>query len=156
MRRSSPLKTQRFVKLTRVSNQPVVADTVTHLFWQACAAGQSGSSCSGEAKMIDWKSGLAHCEGLSWGGHDDWRLPNVKELRSIVDLSRRSPSIDTAAFPNTPYYGGTSTAQNAGQFWSATARWYNSFALYVAFGSGFSHFYKQTEGRHIRCVRDPG
>jgi hypothetical protein len=42
---------------------------------------------------------------------------------------------------------------NAGQYWSSTARSYNSFALYVGFNSGFSHFYEMPEGRHVRCVR---
>ena len=105
--------------------------------------------------MISWKSSLAHCEGLTWGGKDDWRLPNVKELRSLVDTGKRSPAIDATMFPNTPYYGAGMTSQNAGQYWSSTARSYNDFALYVDFRSGFSHFYKQTEGRHVRCTRDP-
>lgn len=149
-------KHERFVRLDAVADQPTVADTETHLIWQGCSAGQKGSVCSGAAAMKPWKASLSHCEGLTWAGKSDWRLPSVKELRSLVDTSRRSPAIDDAMFPNTPYYGAKLTAQNAGQFWSATARWYNDFALYVDFRSGFSHFYKQPEGRHVRCVRDPG
>ena len=148
------LNWRRFVKLDTKPDQPVVADMVTRLLWQGCSAGQKGSACSGDASMMDWKSSLAHCEKLSWGGKDDWRLPNVKELRSLVDTGKRSPAIDDKMFPNTPYYGAKLTSNNAGQFWSSTARSYNDFALYVGFGSGFSHFYKQPEGRHVRCVHD--
>lgn len=144
----------RFIKLEPTPGQAVIADTVTHLYWQACSAGQSGKECSGTAALKDWKSSLAHCEELNWGGKDDWRLPSVKELRSLVDTNRRSPAIDKDYFPNTPYYGPGRTDQNSGQFWSSTARNYNDFALYVDFRSGFSHFYKQPEGRHVRCVRD--
>lgn len=150
-----PVKWRRFVSLDRAAAQPVVADTVTRLLWQGCSAGQKGSACSGDASMISWKDSLAHCEKLTWAGQSDWRLPNVKELRSLVDTGKRSPALDAAMFPNTPFYGVGNTAKNIGQYWSSTARWYNDFALYVEFRSGFSHFYKQTEGRHVRCVRDP-
>lgn len=155
VRSSTPRKHRRLLQIDRAADQPVVADTVTRLFWQACSAGQQGRDCSGTAAMKDWKSSLAHCQNLTWGGKDDWRLPNVRELRSLVETSRKSPAIDATMFPHTPYYGAGMTHNNAGQFWSATARSYNDFALYVDFRSGFSHFYKQSEGRHVRCVRDP-
>jgi hypothetical protein len=125
---------------------------MAQLVWQGCSNGQTGNDCTPQAGMLDWYESLAYCEGLSWGGFEDWRLPNVKELRSIVDESRDSPAIDASVFPNTPYYGPI-TDDNAGQYWSSTARSYNSFALYVEFGTGFSHFYEQPELRHVRCVR---
>lgn len=152
---AAPPAMQRFVRVEPVAGQPVVADTVTRLVWQGCSHGQTGAGCDGAASLIDWKSSLAYCEGLSWGGRDDWRLPNIKELRSLADLDRESPAIDVAAFPRTPFYGVGMTDQNAGQYWSSTARSYNDFALYADFGTGFTHFYKQPEGRHVRCVRDP-
>jgi len=31
---------------------------------------------------------------LSFTGHDDWRLPNVRELQSIVDYGRANQAID--------------------------------------------------------------
>lgn len=132
--------------------EPVVLDHVAGRAWTACAAGQAGADCAGEAELLDWPSALAWCEGLEWAGREDWRLPDVAELRSIVELRADSPAIDAELFPNTPYYG-EDTRENVGQFWSSTARDYNSFALYVEFRSGFSHFYVMEEGRHVRCVR---
>jgi len=41
-----------------------------------------------------WCDALAYCENLDFAGHDDWRLPNVRELQSIVDYGRFNPSID--------------------------------------------------------------
>jgi hypothetical protein len=79
----------------------------------------------------------------------------LRELRSLADLERESPAIDPAAFPHTPFYGIETNDNNAGQFWSATGRSYNDFALYAEFGTGFTHFFEQPEGRHVRCVRDP-
>lgn len=148
-------KLPRFVRHEAVAGEPVVADTVTRLTWQGCSHGQTGSACAGTAAFLDWKSALAACEGLVSGGRDDWRLPNILELRSLARLDRESPAIDVDAFPNTPHYGVGMTEQNAGQFWSSTGRSYNDFALYADFGTGFTHFYVQPEGRHVRCVRDP-
>jgi hypothetical protein len=131
--------------------EPVVADLRTERLWQGCSAGQSGAGCSGEAELLDWHGALAHCEGLSYGGIGDWRLPDIRELYSLADPSVAYPAIDADMFPNTPYYG-PSTVPNVGQYWSSTARSYNSFALYVDFGAGFSHFYVMDETRHVRCV----
>ncbi len=33
----------------------------------------------------DWSTGLARSEGLVLCGHDDWRLPNVNELESLIN-----------------------------------------------------------------------
>lgn len=52
---------------------------------------------------MNWEQALAYAEGLTLAGHDDWRLPNAKELQSIVDYTRapdatipaqRGPAID--------------------------------------------------------------
>jgi hypothetical protein len=156
VRLGGPLQRRRLVRYEPVAGEPMVADVSTRLQWQGCSAGQTGAGCAGTAAMLDWKSALARCEGLTWGGHDDWRLPNVKELRSIVDLTRTRPAVDTALFPNPPVYVHGTSSNTVGQYWSSTGRSYNSFALYVSFDTGFSHFYKQSEGRHVRCVRGSG
>ena len=119
--------------------------------WQACSIGQSGLDCAGEASQLPWEDALAACEGSSWGGHDDWRLPSIVELRSLVDVRFFQPAIDPELFPNTPVYDGVDNLRS--QYWTSTARWYQAFALYVSFVDGGSHFYVQEEGRHVRCVR---
>lgn len=157
VRPPAPAPWQRFMKLEPVAGEPVVADVISEVMWMGCSLGQGGSDCGDaqQASMVDWKSALAACEERVWGGYDDWHLPDVKQLRSLVDQSTRSPAIDGTLFPGTPYYGVGMTTPNVGQYWSSTARSYNSFALYVDFGSGFSHFYEQGEARHVRCVREP-
>ena len=59
------------------TEEPVVTDHVTGLQWQQNTTFEGGGA--------DWKDALAHCEGLSYAGNDDWRLPDVTELMSIVD-----------------------------------------------------------------------
>ena len=68
-------------------------------------------------KAYDWNSALAYCDSLSWGGHDDWRLPDRHELLSIVDRDQRSSAIDPAAFPATPSDWFRSSSSFAGS-WS--------------------------------------
>lgn len=40
---------------------------------------------------ITWKEALHYCENLTVGGYDDWRLPNLNELQSIVDYTKVNP-----------------------------------------------------------------
>jgi len=86
-----------------------VSDTSTGLMWQ-----QAGSSSS-----MRWEDALAYCEGLNLGGYTDWRLPTIKELRSLVDYSRYNPAIDSTYFPNTAswYWSSTTSAYNTSNAW---------------------------------------
>jgi hypothetical protein len=102
-----------------------VTDSQTGLVWQRCSQGQSwsGSTCTGSASLHTHEQALALAKAQS-----PWRLPNVKELSSLVDVGRISPSIDTTAFPGAP--------SNA--FWSSTgyaARYVNK-AWSVNLGMG--------------------
>ena len=87
-----------------VANGDVVFDTVTGLVWRRCSEGQvwTGSSCSGREILFSWQGALERAKSAALGG-TPWRLPNAKELSSIVDDSKSLPmAIDEAAFPNTP------------------------------------------------------
>src|SRR6185503_8119382 len=69
--------------------EPVVVDLVTGLHWQACVAGYTGAACeTGMTDLMTWDEALAYCDSLSWGGKDDWYLPDSYELLSIVDFAK--------------------------------------------------------------------
>ncbi|MCX5793466.1 MAG: DUF1566 domain-containing protein, partial [Elusimicrobia bacterium] len=70
----------------------VTVDNRTGLMWvtNPVDAGISGGP--------DWEGQITLCEGLSYAGFADWRLPNIKELQSIVDYSRQNPAINTTYF----------------------------------------------------------
>ena len=112
-----------------------VTDTSTGLTWQ-----QTGP----ESSQKTWEEALAYAEGLVFAGYDDWRLPNARELQSIVDYSKNDPAIDTNYFPNcrSPYY------------WSSSPYAYaSSFAWDVNFSYGYVHLPIKTSHHYVRCVR---
>ena len=93
-----------------------VSDHSTGLTWQRADDG----------KTRDWPGALRYCATLDLGGKRDWRLPNVKELQSIVDYTRNDPAIDTSHFVQT---------DRNGWFWSSTTHGDNTrMAAYVCFG----------------------
>ena len=86
-----------------------VTDTATGLMWQ-----------QETADPRNWEAALSYCENLSLAGYSDWRLPTIKELASIVDLSRYNPAIDTNYFPNTVssrYWSSTTNARYTDCAW---------------------------------------
>jgi hypothetical protein len=87
-----------------------VTDTCTGLTWLKNTADLNGDQqISGQGDTVTFCDALTYCDSLSFGGYDDWRLPNVRELQSIVDYGRREPSIDPA-FDALPQFYWTSTS----------------------------------------------
>jgi hypothetical protein len=124
--------------------------TVTHvptgLMWKRCSEGQTwtGATCSGTTGTYSWSQALKQASASSFAGHTDWRLPNIKELRSLVEECRFSPSINDAIFPATP----------SSNFWSGSPYANNSYyAWYVYFGNGFADYYVRSSNYGVRLVR---
>ncbi len=111
-----------------------VTDTCTGLMWQK-DTGNGGN-------LLNWCGALAYCEGLALAGHGDWRLPNIRELQSIIDYGRFSPSIDPA-FSGlvTAYWSSTTSDGNVGSAWI------------VDFGGGDVHDLVKSRNIYVRAVR---
>lgn len=80
--------------------------TITHdrtgLMWKRCLEGLSGPECTtGSAINPTWQAALQHADSHSFAGYNNWRLPNIKELGSILELSCWGPAINLAIFPLT-------------------------------------------------------
>jgi hypothetical protein len=105
--------TARFI----VNGDGTVIDTRTGLMWMRCSLGQAwtGTTCTGTAAQYVWADALAQAQSSSYAGHSDWRVPNVKELVSIVERRCAYPAINTDLFPATATWKyWTSTPSVAG------------------------------------------
>lgn len=94
-----------------------ISDNFSQLQWQKSDDGISRN----------WQQALQYCQDLKLGGFEDWRLPNVKELQSIVDYSKSSPALNTDFFK---------ISDPKSWFWSSTTHGDNhQMANYVCFGA---------------------
>jgi hypothetical protein len=89
----------------------VVTDDVTGLVWQQTPTADDG----GTFPVFAQAGAITYCAPLNLAGQEDWRLPTVIELASILDYNVQSPgpTINQAAFPGTPGGEGSS-------FWTST------------------------------------
>jgi hypothetical protein len=101
-----------------------ISDMATGLMWQ-----QIDSSIT-----LDWEGALNYCSSLDYAGYNDWRLPNAKELQSIVDYSRSPKTTNSAAID--PIF---SVSEIESWFWSSTTHldFGVRSAVYVAFGQAY-------------------
>jgi len=111
----------------------IVTDSVTSLQWQDDAIDSNTT----------WQGAIDRCEALSLGGYTDWRLPNVNELKSIVDRTKSTPAI-VSGFTNT----------SSSSYWSSTTSVDDSYdAWYVHFSNGYVGSNVKDYGYYVRCVR---
>ena len=84
--------------------------TATHLstglMWRTCLEGISADCSSGEAMEVDWQTALKQADDVNQGdgyaGFNDWRLPNAKEIASIMEFACSNPSLNAFVFENMP------------------------------------------------------
>ncbi len=116
-----------------------VSDQATGLMWMQ---DDSGSLNAGDDEdgALTWEQALVWAENLEYGGYSDWRLPDAKELQSIVDYSRSPSTTNSAAID--PVFTTTAITDEGGEnnfpfYWTGTthANMVNgSNAVYIAFG----------------------
>jgi hypothetical protein len=117
-----------------------VTDRATGLMWAQADSG----------KGLDWKAALAWAQEMNakdYLGHDDWRVPGVKELQSIIDYSRSPDTTQSAAIA--PLFSCTHITNEAGEpdfpcYWTSTthlgATGDAETADYLAFGRAMGYF----------------
>jgi hypothetical protein len=119
-----------------------VTDTATGLMWKRCLEGHTYSDgvCSGTLTTANWE------EALSLVTNTDWRLPNIKELQSIVEEQCYQPAVNLELFPNTP----------AAEVWS-NSPWADSptsNVWIIHFNQGDMILGAKSASYNVRLVRD--
>jgi hypothetical protein len=110
-----------------------VTDTGTGLMWQQDTSGP-----------MSWAEAMAYCRRLVLAGYDDWRLPNLYELRSIVNGDYRDPAINTAFFPDT----------RSDRYWSSdTSELHSNEARHIDFARGHDYEGFKSQRYFVRAVR---
>ncbi len=116
-----------------------ITDNATGLVW---AQTDSGTGMS-------WESALAWVQtqnAANYLGHSDWRLPDAKELQSIVDYTRSPDTTASAAIA--PVFKATRITNEAGQadypfYWTGTthasADGSGAAGVYIAFGRALGY-----------------
>lgn len=138
----APAVTQpAYAILNHVGISSVTLDNVSGLMW--ITNPRTDAAMGG---LYTWTAAVEACETkASYAGFSDWRLPNVRELMSIVDYGKDpGPALNTAAFPaarNSAYWSSTTYMQNATLAWR------------VNFLDGGVNVDLKTLGSYVRCVR---
>lgn len=124
-----------------------VTDLVNGLMWKKSSEGQA-DDCSGSATTYTWREALMKAKYLNsnggFAGYTDWRLPNIKELHSLVEERCYDPAINLSVFPNTP----------PGLYWSSSPVAADSFVAWsVDFLHGNDSLSYKINYNYVRLVR---
>jgi hypothetical protein len=125
------------------ANGNEIKDTQTNLIWQRCSIGQTwnGSTCTGLEKPETWENALQAAKKQV-----GWRLPNIKELKSLVETACYDPAINSNMFKgvsSTSYWSSSTAADDALNAWT------------VQFDDGIAGHIRKTDNAAIRLVRNP-
>lgn len=136
----------------------LVHDARTGLTWTRCLLGQSleggdggGGQCDGGPESFTWQQALQAVKARNaehYLGHDDWRLPGMKELASLKERRCAMPMLDGIAFPQPAME----------PFWTSTT---STYAPHLAFAIGFEFGHqlsmlKTSSLPHVKLVRGGG
>ncbi|MDP7033217.1 MAG: DUF1566 domain-containing protein [Planctomycetota bacterium] len=135
----------------RDNKDGTITDSATGLIWMQADSGSVKGGPKGDGRM-NWEEGLAWAEGLTHAGHSDWRMPNIKELQSLVDYTRSPKTTKSAALD--PLFKPTKLTDEGGKpnypfYWASSS--HNSLhsanaADYIAFGEALGWMQDRRSG----------
>lgn len=117
-----------------------ITDQATGLMWMTVDSGALNAGPYNNG-TLDWEQALDWAENLSHAGHDDWRIPNAKELQSIVDYTR-APTVTGSAAIDIDFFEVT---EDESYFWASTNHRdgpvdnHGDWAVYVSFGRAMGY-----------------
>ena len=136
------------------NHDETVSDKITGLMWAKCQQGHSGLECQNggtggnlDAQTFDWQQALQEAENSTLAGYGNWRLPNIKELESLIEYSCIAPALNLQTFPR------VSNSQSI-TWTSSIANLFDDQSFYVNFFNGTTSADTRTTLRFVRLVRD--
>jgi hypothetical protein len=138
-----------------------ITDTNTGLMWEKFS---DDGSIHDKDNGYDWDDAfavkVATLNSGSFAGHTDWRVPNVKELQSIVNYGNVNPSVspafNTACAPGCTVTACSCTVFNMfnNNYWSSsTYAGIPANAWFVYFGNGYVDGGLKAGSNFVRAVR---
>jgi hypothetical protein len=111
-----------------------ITDNITGLIWQKAPY----------TDTLSWEQSLTYADTLSLSGTSDWRLPNIKELQSIIDVTIINPALNANFFVT----GG------AKKYWSSTSITNQTTrAWYLNAQFGITTYDAKTTKHNLICVK---
>lgn len=139
----------RFTK----NNDGTVTDNLTGLIWLANA------NC---VDMKTWADAVTSANALAHGacGLNDnstvgqWRLPNVKELQSLIDYAYFEPAVPNTAGTGQWSAGDPFTNVQNFYYWTSSSLVFNLPSAWVVLvNTGFVYYYDRTSAAYVWPVR---
>jgi hypothetical protein len=134
-----------------------ITDNNTGLMWEKLS--QDGS-IHDENNFYTWDNAfavkVATLNAGGFAGHSDWRLPNVRELQSIINYGVANPAVspafNTSCAPSCTVT--TCSCTVSGSYWSSsTAAGFPRYAWFVMFAGGDMSGDFKTQSYWVRAVR---
>ncbi len=139
-------------------------DTTETLVWQ---------NLSSDSKM-SWQEAKDYCNILELDNNNDWYLPNIDELRSLIsgcpateaggscnvalndcmDKTCKDTACDGCEWNDTDCYWSAEMDGVCGDYWtSSSAANTDDEAWHISFGNGYVYLADTTVKYYVRCVR---
>ncbi len=103
--RGAALTMSSFTEST-VDGKVIVTDTKTGLIWQ-----------KEYNNTVSWVNALNYCEISTYAGYTDWRLPNIEELKTLIDDTFYNPASSFPGMPTNTFFSSSSDVYNTDFVW---------------------------------------
>jgi hypothetical protein len=117
-----------------LSGDKIVKDNVLGLMWEDV-----------NSTSYTFENANIYCNTLDFAGYQDWRIPNMLELQSIVDRNTTNPSLvstfTTAINTDNHYWASNEYVNNTDKQWG------------VEFSMGVTYYRDKTLQGYVKCVR---
>ena len=98
-----------FQEKESLSNEIIVKDLSSKLIWT-----------KNYEENMNWQEALDYCENLDYLNHTDWRLPNINELKTLVNLDKVYPASDFPEISKDVFWSSTSYVGNRYKAWTVS------------------------------------